>query len=50
MPPEAADFDGSAETGARPHRVQRSGGFRKIVVSDVRAKKIEPLRRQRFTP
>src|SRR6266536_1827683 len=48
MPPKPVDFDAGAETRSSRHRVQRRESFRKVVTSDVIAKKIESVRRQRF--
>ena len=43
MPPKAADFNVGAETRAGRHGIQRRARFWKVVVSDVRAKKIARL-------
>jgi hypothetical protein len=48
MPPKPVDFDVGVETRSSRHRVQRRKSFRKVVTSDVIAKKIERVRRQRF--
>ena len=48
MPPKPVEFDVGAETRPSRHRVQRRESFRKVVTSDVIAKKIERVRRQRF--
>ena len=48
MPPESVDFEVGAKTRSSRHCVQRRESFRKVVASNVIAKKIERVRRQRF--
>ena len=48
MPSKPVDFDVGAKTRSSRHRVQRRESFRKVVASNVIAKKIERVRRQRF--
>ena len=48
MPPEPVDFEVGAKTRSSRHRVKRRESFRKVVASNMIAKTIERLHRQRF--
>src|SRR5262245_4136555 len=48
MPPEPVHFDEPPESRGHRHPLNHGGGFGKVATSDMRAKKIQRLRRQSF--